>query len=214
MKDVKIESILQLKPGQAYPFGTLLLLGEELYLERELKELFKKSGSEIKEVEVKKSGPESSWEDLSMGTSLFCSSQILWVKKVGAPSQWTKNALGVWARMKERADGRQFTMVLQGPMDKRLSYAALELDTKSVLPVDASQKKKWIKMIAEKRNFAISAEQLKFLSENFDEPLLIYDQWIDLWQLGGDFWAEAQLGWRSAGGAVNSSQKKKMSTYN
>lgn len=213
MKELNIEQVLEALKKSVLPVGTLLLQGDELFLERELKDGLRASGVELKEVELKKAGPDSSLEEASMGGSLFSSSQVLWLKKGGAPSQWTKAALDVWQRMHQRADGRSFAMLLQVPMDKRISYASLDLEARTVLDIEAAQKPKWIKFINDKRQAKLSPDKLRFLLENFDEPLLIYDQWIDLWNLGGDFWARAALGWAGpdeAGAVGVGNLKKKM----
>jgi DNA polymerase III delta subunit len=175
----------------------VLLQGNDLYWEREFKNALKKLSQEFRCLEIKKSGPTRELEAYSMGGSLFSELQILWLKSPQSLSQWSVDSWKIWEDLKSRCDEQSFWLIVQVPLDKRMNFSKLEIPKKIPLSFEGTDKRAGLIFLNHRRGNFLKAAQLEFLERNFDETLIQYDQWIDLWSLGGDFWAEASLGWRS-----------------
>ncbi len=178
--------------------SVLLLRGEDPYLSRELKEQLKKMGFELHEVHMDKGGPSAEIEDKSMGGSLFFNAAILWIKKVSAPSSWTKAATLRWSQMAARADGQNLIIILQVPQEKKINWKVLgsfhEVD------FDSLDMGPWLQRMNKARKGPLDVARMKFLLEQA-EDLMTLENWVELWSLGGDVWAQKTLGWGADKGA-------------
>lgn len=179
------------------PMNGVLLQGSDLYWERELKNALKKTSQEFRCLEIKKSGPTRDLESYSMGGSLFSNLQILWLKCPHSLSQWTVDAWKIWEDLKSRCDDQSFWLIIQVPLDKRMNFNKLEMPQKIQLGLEEGDKRAGLVFLNERRGKFLNGSQLEFLTKNFDESMIQYDQWIELWSLGGDLWAEAALSWRN-----------------
>ncbi len=203
------ELLDRIRKNQEIPFR-LLLVGDDPYLTRELKMALRARRLEVSQAEFKKSGPERDQEDLSMGGSLFSSASLLWITKCSALSSWKAEAKNIWKKMAERADGQSFYIWVQVPVDKRSNWSGLEMLSECRLEVEESGKAQWLKRMNDERAAGLSADRLEFLLRSFDESLLNYDTWIELWALGGDGWAEVALGWVPLAGKRNSGHTSRL----
>jgi DNA polymerase III delta subunit len=177
--------------------STLLLQGEDPYLEREWKKLLSKQSFELHQVDLKKSSPTAAHEELAQGGSLFSSRSLVWFHKPAPLSQWKAEAKNVWKKMTERADGASLVVVLQAASDKRSNWSALAIEAQAGFAVDARKQSSWLKRMNEQRGAPLKPVQLEFLA-GFEADLMTLDNWVELWSLGGDLWAEKSLGWGSA----------------
>jgi DNA polymerase III delta subunit len=186
--------------------ASLLLQGEDVYLAREWKKLLRSSGYEITDADLKKGGPDASIEELGQGGSLFSSRTLLWLKKPTAPSQWKADNKALWKRMIGRADGESLVVVLQAASDKRVNWSALALSETVVFHVDPARKGSWIKRMNDSRGSPLSVDKLQFLA-SFEEDLMTVDNWVELWSLGGDVWAEGTLGYKAGARSTESRER-------
>ena len=69
--------------------------------------------------------------------------------------------------------------------------------------VKANEVGNWIVHMGRTRQYELSQQKIRFLSELSDD-LLQLDNWIELWSLGGDLWASQNLGWRGKSSANTS----------
>lgn len=175
-----------------------LLRGENAYLTRELKKSIRASGAELLEREFGKAGPDGAVGDMGAGLSLFRTKQVVWLKATGAPSGWTKDGDYHWKRLREQADGEDLAVLLQTDGDKRVKWDSTGAKIAVDMNVDAGASLAWLKRMNEARGNALGADKLRFLSVQ-DADLLTLDNWVELWSLGGDLWAERSLGWGGAG---------------
>lgn len=179
----------------------VVLRGDNPYLVRELKKSWRKAGWEIQEKELKKTGPDPSTEDLSSGMSLFQTQQIIWLRAVGSPNQWSEAGARSWKKLSAAADGEGLVIVLQGEADKRIQWAKWGADEVVDLKVEPAEFPTWIKKMNQARGNFLTADKMRFLS-GLDSDLMLLDNWIELWLSGGDLWAERSLGWGRAGGSL------------
>jgi len=184
--------------------SNFLLRGGDAYLTRELKKLLKAAAFEIDERELKRTGPGSEASESASGLSLFRVNKVLWLKAISPPSAWSKDGLWSWKELLRQADGESLVVLLQVEADKRLKWDSLGLDESIDWNVDASKFSPWIKRMNESRGAPLSNDKLSFLA-GMEAELLQIDNWIELWSLGNDLWAERALGWGTVGGqAANS----------
>ena len=190
---MRAEEFLEILASRKLP-STTLMQGDDAYLLREIKQQVKKCSFEIQSVEIKKGGPENEVEDLCRGGSLFSSQTLLWITKSIPLSQWKSDAKALWKNIVARADGEGVFIFFQVPADKRMNWSALGLEESVSLQSDAASRPTWLKRMNELRGSKLDSARLSFLA-SMDEDLLTYDNWIELWSLGGDLWAERSLGW-------------------
>ena len=189
-----VELFQKLANKQSLP-PVVLGLGDDAYLEGEIKRLVKKSGWQLETVDFPKDGPKGSHEQLTQGGSLFFTKTFLWIKVPASLTNWSKKGQEVWARMSARASSDELILFVQGPADKRLKWTALGKNELISLEVSPSERMSWVKRMADIRSFKLLPEQLTFLS-TLDADLMSLDNMVDLWSLGGDLWAERSLGWK------------------
>lgn len=174
------------------------------YLHRELAQAVRKAGFDIQAKDMKKKGPESEDEDLSCSTSLFQSRTFVWLETQTAPDRWSAESKKVWHRMVERCDGESLVMCLNvSALPNKASSRELELGEEYHFEVSPVSFPLWLKRMNRMRNNALDEERLKFLA-TLEADLLQLDQYVELWSLGGDAWAEIALSYgETKGGGVS-----------
>ncbi len=197
MRKLSPEKVFEDAEKGIFP-ALLRLQGDNPYLLRELKSLLQKIPVEVAELDLKKSGPKLEAEEMGSGISLFMSRRLLWLSNPAALSQWSKRDLEIWRRLLAQADGESFFIILHTSSDRRLKWDSLGLEDECSLDVPTERRPFWIKRMNQKRGAALKNAQLQFLSD-FEEDFMLVDNWIELWSLGGDLWAEKTLGYKENG---------------
>jgi len=174
--------------------GVSLIRGRDPYLESELFDLFKTKGIEVHSFDLSPSGPDANAESAGLGMGLFSQSTIVWLKAKHSATKWTKDSLARWTSLMQNSDGESLFILLQVPEDRRLKWDSLNIDSQYNWNVDASKVPQWLKRMASKRDFELSADKVNFLIAQ-DMSLQDLDTAIELWFLGGDLWAQKALGW-------------------
>lgn len=176
----------------------LRIQGDDPYLQREWKMALQRQGIEFVECDLKKTGPRTEAEELGSGLSLFSAKRLLCLTHPAPLSQWSKLSLEIWRRLAQQADGESFSLVLMSPADKRLKWDSLAFDTEVTFEVSPEKKLFWIERMNQRRGKELNKSQLQFLA-SFEDDLLLLDNWVELWSLGGEIWAEKTLGWKAEG---------------
>jgi DNA polymerase III delta subunit len=172
------------------------LQGNDEFLRRELKDALRQQGFEILYKDLKRKGPEGQDEDLSCSTSLFQPRTFVWLETQARPDRWSEDSKRVWARMRERADGRGLVLCVQtssGEVEKHSSAKASKKEAVDCgsgfrFHVLDSERSAWLDRMNAKRGGVLSQEQLRHLGA-LEADLMTLDQFVELWSLGGDTWA-------------------------
>jgi len=180
------------------------LYSRDEYLYRELRDAIRKAGFDLQRKDMKKKGPESSDEDLSCSTSLFQSRTFVWLETQAAPDRWSADSKKVWDRMVGRCDGESLVMCLNvssapsaksGGAKKKPTSAksgTMDLGEEFLFEVAPSAHLLWLKRMNRERGNSLDEKRLNFLS-HLDTDLANLDQYVELWSLGGDTWAQIAL---------------------
>jgi len=190
---LSVEDLFRDTSNGALP-ASLVMQGDDPYLYREWKKLLEKAAIEVTEVDLKRKAPESVLEDSSGSMSLFRAKSLLIVKNPATFSQWKSESKKVLAQLLKNADGETSFVVFQVPFDKRQKWGSLGFEAETHLEVAPERKISWLNRMNELRSAPLNTDQLKFLAL-LEDDLLILDNWVELWSLGGDTWAEKSIGW-------------------
>jgi|GEM_PF-1581720 len=177
--------------------AVICLQGNDDYLRRELRDLLRAQGFDIQYKDLKRKGPESADEDLSCSTSLFQPRSFVWLETHAQPERWSEESKRVWARMVERADGEALVLcvhVSNADSEKKAGTAkvskkdAIETGTAFRFEVLGGERKTWLERMNRKRGGKLARPELEHLLM-LDAELMVLDQYVELWTLGGDTWA-------------------------
>lgn len=196
----KAADFFSLFESNALP-ATVLLRGEDTYLDREFKKKLEEKNFDWHEVDLKKKAPEDNLEDYGSGLSLFSNQNLLWVKNPLSPAQWRSDTRNLWQRMCGRCDGVANFIVVQVAADKRMKWDALGCVQEFTWEVDAAQKRFWLNRMNKSRGSPLGEDELNYLA-HFDEEAIVIDNWVELWSLGGETWAKKALSWGQIGDAA------------
>lgn len=173
---------------------SMLFKGEDPYVEKEILAAFKKNNFEIDKRVLGPQGPTSEHLDTFSACSLFSSKKVLWLESHQTAKGWSEASLKIWKQILLQTNVQDLLVVLKVPLDKRLKWDFLELAIEVDLTSANLDKKFWLGRINNLKGKALQASQLHYLA-TFDEDLLTLENWIELWSLGGDIWAQRQIHW-------------------
>jgi DNA polymerase III delta subunit len=190
--------------------GGLFLMGENAYICSELEDAFKKNGFEIVKEELGTAGPTAEWESHASSMGLFADKKVIWSKITSNPAKWSQSAVYRYENLAKNLQSDSLVLVLQCT-NKKLKVKTKELSLEEYnLSISELEKSHWLKRMAEKTGAPLNKASAEFLL-SFDFDLLALSQYVNLWSLGGDFWAERALGWNPS---KAKSLKSKPSSFN
>jgi len=181
----------QISSGKT-PHG-VCLRGEDPFLFSKLFSAYRKNGLELKRFVLPAVGPGVDVEAEAFSMSLFGGGVLLWLECKKAPSGWNKDAKSLFDKILNTADGQGLAVVLVMPQDKRIKTPSKSLEEFSC-ELNFSERATWIAKMNQERTGSLDKKRLDFLL-HFEEPLMVIDNWIELWTLGGDLWASSALAW-------------------
>jgi DNA polymerase III delta subunit len=173
-----------------------VLYGEDAFLTKRLKNQMKSLGFDLKNYDLKKSGPDADLLDLCSGTSLFVSQSAVWINKLQSPQLWKKESHKIWEQLTGLLGSADLKVFLQTSSEKEYSASCFEQAQHVFFEVEDSKKKYWLSVLNKEKSIPFSEDRLQFLASR-EEDLLTLENALELWSLGGDLWAEKSLGWDS-----------------
>jgi DNA polymerase III delta subunit len=176
-------------------FNSITIVGENAFLYSEIKNLADKISFSLKRFSVNKQGPGSDIEAEAMGMGLFGGGTLLWIKSSHSPDHWTSDGQRLFDKISKACDGQSLAVVLELPADKKKAKSS-DLGASVIsAEIQGEDLHFWIQRINQRLPDKLSPDKLDFLL-SFEADLLQYSQWMELWSLGGDLWAEMSLGWQ------------------
>ncbi len=199
MNTLTLEKLFQSIAEKKSLPASLLLQGSDPYLRRELLQMLRKQSYDIKTFEVTKAkqGLDVAAEEAGQGGNLFSSKTLLFLSSEHSWKEWKDETRARWKRMLARAHPEDCLIILQVPSDKRLKWDDADCEVQISFQVDDAKRMAWISRMNKIRQAGLDEARLRFLA-SMDEELLSIDQYVELWGLGSDLWAEASLGWQPA----------------
>jgi DNA polymerase III delta subunit len=192
--------ITDLEKGQI--FRSVRVMGENAYIFSEMRNLAAKIGFSIKRFNLNKQGPGTDVEAEAMGLGLFGGGTLVWLKTSHQPGQWSTEGQRLFERIEAACDGHSLALILELPGEKKKGKSS---DEALSVELDAGEIPWWLARINAKLPTPLAREKMEFLLQ-FEGELLNYAQWMELWSLGGDLWAEQALGWQQAeAGSISAS---------
>lgn len=180
---------------QSQFWAVTLLTDEDAYLEREFLSLLKVQGFEVQKKDLSVGGPSEEELEFLSSCSLFSSKKTLWLRASHSTKGWKSAALSVWSSLCSQSNGQDLLLFLQVPGDRRMKWDSLKPTASVSLGPSVIDARFWLEHMNHTRGNHLDSKRLEFLM-NFGEQSLVLDNWIELWSLGGDLWAEKQLGWQ------------------
>lgn len=172
--------------------------GQEEYLHRELRNAIRAEGFNYQFKDMKKKGPDPEDEDLSCSTSLFQDRSFVWLQTQAAPDRWSADSKNIWERMISRSDEHSLIFCLQVTTAfQAAKKEKMDLGENYVFDVPPASYGIWLKRMNKFHQPPLEDHKLRFL-EGLDASLSELDQYIELWSLGGDAWAEVALSFGAA----------------
>lgn len=181
------KDLLKVSPG-------IYLEGEDPYICRVLEDEFKAQGFEVVKEDLSASGPSPEWEAHASSMGLFADKKVIWSTFSSNPKKWSAAGIYRFENLQKNLEAGTLLLVLQCTNNK-LKVDPGEYDLTSYsLSYTENEKAHWLKRMSEKDQAPLNKASAQFLL-SFDFDLLSLSQYVKLWALGGDFWAERALGW-------------------
>jgi DNA polymerase III delta subunit len=169
------------------------LRGNDAYLASEIqKELLSRS-YEIEKFDLSADGPSAEWESLTASLGLFSPKKVIWSMLLQGHSKWSKQA---WVRFENavrNCDAENLVLIFQYSNKLKIDQKKLSLSSYK-LEADSKEVPFWLKRMSDSCGSILTKEKASFLL-SFDFDLLTLSKYVEIWSLGGDFWASKALGW-------------------
>jgi DNA polymerase III delta subunit len=176
-----------------------LLLGEDAFIEKQIKEGFKKNSFEVHSYTCKKTGVDGALVDLCAGTSLFSPQIFVWADQLSAPSGWDREGKENWEQLSSKLADPNLSVFFRAPADKRIQWSSLGIPLTVQLSAPGQLSRNelefWAQWMCESKKIKLEPEKMEFLFSLEMNSLFELEQNLEFWDLGGDTWAARALGW-------------------
>ena len=177
----------------------LVQFSEELAAhEREsLRKIARNLNIELRVFEVKSEGPQAELEAEFSSLDFFSPQKIIYLHIRGSQKKWTAESKRIWEKILSQSDPAANCLFVSSEQDLQVSGRPLRVinGSRCANPGD------WLRYFNSQLAPAaqLDLQKLKFLSAQDFGEILELAQWIQLWSLGGDPWAEHMFGWGGEG---------------
>jgi len=169
--------------------------GPDAFFVSEFKRTLKAQGLNFKSFEIDKQGPSAEIVTESASMSLFGGGTYLWLVLKKSSKDWSKESWIRFESLLENTDGTSLALALELPQDKRIKEPKSDsLFVEMETSLSLRDQRNWLERMNSQHDSKLDATRLDFLS-TFEEELFTLNNWVELWSLGGDAWAEVALGW-------------------